>query len=89
MQILKYLYVIGRVIFTCQHGKTECLNDNYQACLLNKIKDQKMQLDLVKCLMGSTDPTTKTKECMETIGGISIILLYCRFKLKQVSHNPT
>ena len=82
MQILKYLYVIGRVIFTCQHGKTECLNDNYQACLLNKIKDQKMQLDLVKCLMGSEDPNTKTKECMETIGGIFTMLFYYKLKIK-------
>jgi len=58
----------GHHIFTCQHGKTECLNDNYQACLLDKVKDQKKQLELVKCLMGSKDPRTKAKECLEKSG---------------------
>ena len=52
----------------------ECLNDNYQACLLDKVKDQKKQLELVKCLMGSEDPGSKTKECMETIEGILIFI---------------
>ena len=59
----------GHYIFDCQHGKAECLNDVYQACLLDKVKDQKVQLDLVKCLMGSKDPSSKAKECMETSGG--------------------
>jgi len=58
----------GHYIFDCQHGKAECLNDVYQACLLDKVKDQKVQLDLVKCLMGSKDPSSKAKECMETSG---------------------
>ena len=68
----RYLYSTGHYIFTCQHGKTECLNDVYQACLLDKVKDQKVQLDLVKCLMGSKDPKSKAKECMETSGGIFV-----------------
>ena len=57
-------------MFTCQHGEAECLNDLYQACLLNKIPNQKLQLELVNCLMGSDDPHYKAAECMEYAGGI-------------------
>ena len=54
----------------------ECLNDNFQACLLDKVKDQKKQLELVKCLMGSEDPMSKAKECMESSGGRSSYSFY-------------
>ena len=54
----------------------ECLNDNFQACLLDKVKDQKKQLELVKCLMGSEDPTSKAKECMESSEGRSSYSFY-------------
>ena len=57
-------------MFHCQHGKDECMNDLYQACLLDKIKDQKLQLELVNCLMGSRDAKKNTEECMKISGGI-------------------
>ena len=47
------------------------MNNVYQACLLNKIKDQKLQLELVNCLMGSIDAKKKTGECMAKLKGIS------------------
>ena len=47
------------------------MNNVYQACLLNKVKEQKLQLELVNCLMGSIDPKKKTGECMAKFKGIS------------------
>ena len=47
------------------------MNNVYQACLLDKIKDQKLQLELVNCLMGSIDAKKKTGECMAKLKGNS------------------
>ena len=56
-------------MFTCQHGNIECVNNLYQACLLNKVKDQKIQLELVQCLMGSNNPYSTALDCMRNIVG--------------------
>ena len=63
------------------------MNNVYQACLLNKIKDQKLQLELVNCLMGSIDAKKKTGECMAKLKGISefnnsFYFLYYMYKNK-------
>lgn len=58
----------GNHIFTCQHGKDECANDLYQACVIDKIADSKLQLEIIHCLMGSRDAKSKTKECMANAG---------------------
>ena len=47
------------------------MNNVYQACLLNKVKEQKLQLELVNCLMGSIDAKKKTGECMAKLKGNS------------------
>ena len=70
VKLLSYnTFYTGNHVFTCQHGKDECLNDLYQVCILNKIQDQKIQLELINCLMGSRDPHSKAAECMKNAGG--------------------
>ena len=56
-------------VFACQHGVEECVNNLFQACLLNKVVDPKLQVLLAGCLMGSEDPHMKTKECMKKFNG--------------------
>ena len=63
------------------------MNNVYQACLLNKIKDQKLQLELVNCLMGSIDPKKKTGECMAKFKGISELNKLILFPLLHVIIN--
>ena len=62
----------GNRIFTCQHGKDECLNDLYQACAIDKIATPKLQLEFVKCMMGSRDVKSKAQECLQNAGGTEI-----------------
>ncbi|CAH0553473.1 unnamed protein product [Brassicogethes aeneus] len=41
----------------CQHGARECLGNKYQACLLNQNKSQKVNVDVVNCIMIQMDPS--------------------------------
>ena len=69
---------IGMHIFSCQHGIEECVNNLFQACLYDSIKDQTLQIQLASCLMGSRDPHMKTKECMGNLNGKKSSLNYER-----------
>ena len=60
------------------------MNNVYQACLLNKVKEHKLQLELVNCLMGSIDPKKKTGECMAKFKGISELNKIILFPLLHV-----
>ena len=63
------------------------MNNVYQACLLNKVKEQRLQLELVNCLMGSIDPKKKTGECMAKFKGISELNKLILFLLLHVIIN--
>ena len=71
LNVIQYykLNFIGMHVFSCQHGIEECVNNLFQACLYDSIKDQMLQIQLASCLMGSRDPHMKTKECMANLNG--------------------
>ena len=49
--------------FDCQHGPNECKGNLYQACLLNALQGQeKLQLDVLNCIMADYQPHLATKK---------------------------
>ena len=41
--------------FECQHGEDECLGNMYHACAVEKIKDQELRLNIIKCKSRKSD----------------------------------
>ena len=54
--------------FNCQHGPNECKGNLYQACLLNALEGQeKLQLDVLNCILADYQPHLATKKCMNQL----------------------
>ncbi|KAL3272565.1 hypothetical protein HHI36_014035 [Cryptolaemus montrouzieri] len=59
----------GQWTFECQHGKTECDGNMYQACALDQKKGQGIDAKFINCVMSSNrTQATKTKRCANETG---------------------
>ena len=53
----------GEWNFECQHGKSECVGNLYQACLLDKLKsNNRLQVEAINCIMADWHPESATEE---------------------------
>ncbi|XP_043268645.1 gamma-interferon-inducible-lysosomal thiol reductase-like [Venturia canescens] len=64
----------GEWSFDCQHGPDECKGNRDQACALDAInknedaaKRQDLSVNLVACVMSSTNPATAVTRCAKTV----------------------
>merc|ERR1711970_733789 len=55
-------------VFTCQHGPRECVGNKVQACLLNMVQEQEIQVPLINCMMSSAHPPPPTSSCLDSLG---------------------
>ncbi|XP_075216124.1 gamma-interferon-inducible lysosomal thiol reductase-like protein [Lycorma delicatula] len=59
----------GRYKFTCQHGPMECYGNKVHACTIDKVKDSKLQIKMVSCMIDDNmNPDERGAECSAVNG---------------------